>query len=514
MEHGTSPERRPSLEHRVLRSMIPGSRAGRSATGKALAAGLVALALVHLPLVIGYGILQRTDWGQIIATGVFPAPAFYTGWPLQYLRLMALSLFSLDLALWVALLMLLPLEDLGETVFHEARKRLRRRWLLTHAPLVPIAGFLVGARFFSEALALSGAGAAWFDPLTIASVHPAPAASWIRGEHMLMLSLMACFLIHLGLLAGLMRPLHWLRNMLLLLLAAAALTLIDHRLILPATDGGLLRSMTRARQEAERVCPEIRGRSALQTTEWLYDTFARTAADSPALRGLPAPMLPRSVVALPPLPLISETGLAVVLETGGSLGLAGGSELRVTGNSNVVSWTGISPCRDARVLKIDRGLKWKQVRPVIERAGSGPLQLAFQSMPQRRPRTLRPDAQPVLYLVRPGDQPPPGIPQTELPLGFAGPLRPPGRSLPPEQLRRIEPPRTDPYLRERPLDPLWQDALPLPLPPPEDTEGRTVLRVPGGAAWDDVLRGIAAAATGGSRRIYLVTRGSAQTGER
>ncbi|HHN74957.1 MAG TPA: hypothetical protein ENK10_06980, partial [Acidobacteria bacterium] len=177
--------------------------------------GAATLAMVFLPLVVGYALLQRLNWQQIVATGVYPASVFYAGFPLQIPRLLVLSLFAVDLAFWLGLLTLLPLDE-GDSVFIDARRRMRRRWLLAHAPVVPIAALLVGARLYAEALSLSGAGAAWFDAARLAGGGAPAAATWVHGESLLLVSLATCFLVHLALLAGLVRFGHWLRNMTLL----------------------------------------------------------------------------------------------------------------------------------------------------------------------------------------------------------------------------------------------------------------------------------------------------------
>ncbi|MDQ7087222.1 MAG: hypothetical protein Q9Q13_04875 [Acidobacteriota bacterium] len=387
--------------------------------------GALTLALTFLPLVTGYALLQRWNWQQIVATGIYPASVFYGGFPLQIPRLLVLSLFALDLAFWLSLWAVSPLGEGPRSVFVAARHRLRRRRLLAHAPLVPVGALIVGARLYAEALSLSGAGATWFEPARLAGGDTSPAASWVYGESLLLTSLAACFGVHLSLLAGLARPGCRLRNMLLLLAAAAGLTAVARTLVQPLADGGLTRAMNASLDRAEATCPTAASAEPIEAAARLYAIFIRTTADTPGLRRLPAAWLPPTTTALPPLPVISDSGLAVVLR-GDALpsgGERGGFEYRLRGDGTAIRWPGnVLPCPEARIFKGDRGLGWPRVLEAFGEIGEGPLTLAFRPAPLGRPLSLPGGPPLVLRLARQAAAGSANAPPPRLPLPFRRPL--------------------------------------------------------------------------------------------
>ncbi len=231
------------------------SRAPRAALRRALIAALLATLAIQLPLVVGYARIQSDAWTEMARRGIFPVPEYYGFLPLQGPRLVAMSLFAIDIGTWVALLTLLPLEGRMPGVFAEARRRLRRRWLLAHAPLAPLAAVLGGTRLFGEAMHESGAGAAWFVPGLLAVPGTPAAGLWVSVEQIVLFALSAAMLVHLTLLAGVVRPARWLRNTLLIAAAALLLALVSWWVVVPAADHGLSAATRAARAEGLEACP-------------------------------------------------------------------------------------------------------------------------------------------------------------------------------------------------------------------------------------------------------------------
>ncbi len=484
------------------RLLFPARQVPLPALRRALVIGAVSLVLVHLPLVAGYAAMQKLAWRQIVASGLFPAPDFYAAFPLQLPRLLLIALFSIDVATWMALLALLPLDKGQGNAFVEARRRGRRRWIIAHAPLYPVAAFMIGARMHGEALSLSGAGAAWFHGSTAAGT-PSAALAWVHGEHAILASLGLALIVHLALLAGPVRPARWLRNVGVMTGLAAALAAVDLYLIVPLVDGGLVRTMRQAQDELVVSCPEAEELEASKRAGVAFDVFVRTVADSPALKHSPAAALPHSVTALPPLPLVSQSGLPVELATGA---LASdeerpGRELRITGDGFFEAWP-TGTCANARVLKADRGLPWWRVREIVSGLAPGALQLAFRPAPIHRPRAL-PTRAPELHVTS-SRAVPEGVPAIPLPLEFITAPSLPIEPLASGTLVRAGADRENPFRRKEATDPLWQDSLPMVVAPPLDRRGRTALVVYENTPWDDVLRAIAAASLAGAREVYIV----------
>lgn len=477
------------------------SRAPAAVRRQAILAGLLALVAVHFPLVVLFARLQARSWSEMAAAAIFPSPGYYGFFPLQGLRLLIIVLFSLDVAVWVAMLSLLPLDPSGQVgPFESVRRRMRRRWLFIHAPLVPLAGFLAVARLYWITRFSSGAGGAWFVPGLSGAVGNHPALSWIRVEGWLLAGLALYLVTRLTLLTGLPRPKAWARHLFQVGVAVASLTLLNAFLVLPAADGGLSRAMSRARDAENRVCPGSFDQGEPERTEVLFDALVRTPADAPSLREMPQASLPHSVTALPPLPFVEGSGLSVILEGGTPPGLAAGLEIRVDGTGTPFALPLPSQCSKARVLKADRGLAWSSLLPVLRDIGPGPLQLAFRPAPLGRPLNASPG--PLrLVLARLSDLPP-GLEAVALPLPFHGRINesPPDWDL--AKLVRLASPRTNPFRREHPLDPLWQPILPLVFPPAVSPAGDVAFIVPAGLAWDDLLRALAS--TGEAKRVFLV----------
>jgi len=491
-----------------------GARAPRAALRRALIAALLATLAIQLPLVVGYARIQSDAWTEMARRGIYPVPEYYGFLPLQGPRLVAMSLFAIDIGTWVALLTLLPLEGRIPGVFAEARRRLRRRWLLAHAPLAPLAAVLGGTRLFGEAMHESGAGAAWFVPGLLAVPGTPAAELWVSVEQIVLFALSAAMLVHLTLLAGVVRPARWLRNTLLLAAAGLALALVSWWVVVPAADHGLSAATRAARDEAVRACPGVAPLAATARGAVLFEAFERTTADSPALRERPPYELPLEIAILPPLALPLAAGIAVDLSAraadapGRPDGLPGGSELTVDGDGGAIVLPLPGECGTTRVAKIDRITPWSAVVPLLQELGDGPLRLGYRAAPAGRP--LRPAAAasaPRLAVGVAGL--PPGVPRAKVPLPFGRKLAK-GTPLPDGEIgrwRRLRRERLLPHDREAPLDVVWRDALPPAAPPPLDAEGRVALVTPDDAAWDDVLRAIAAAARAGARTIYVVSPG-------
>ncbi|MCU0230051.1 MAG: hypothetical protein MUC67_01610 [Acidobacteria bacterium] len=491
------------------------TRAPRAARHRALIAALLATLAIQVPLVVGYARAQSDVWAEMARRGIHPVPEYYGFFPLQGPRLVAISLFAVDVGSWVALLMLLPLEVRVPDVFADARRRLRRRWLLAHAPLVPLAAVLGGTRLFGEAMRESGAGAAWFVPALLAVPGTPAAELWVRVEQIVLFALAAAMLVHLALLAGVVRPARWLRNTLVLAAASLALALASWWLLVPVADRGLSTAMRAAQAEALAACPGASPLSATARGAVLYQAFERTPADGPALRERPPYELPLEVATLPPLALPLAGGVAVDLaaRNGGPAGPAGlpaGHALTVDGDGGASVLPLPGECGATRVAKIDRIAPWSELAPLLHELGDGPLRLGYRAALTGRP--LRPlDAERAPRLVVDGAAPPAGVPRSRVPLPFGRTLTP-GTPLPEEEIGRwprLGRSRVLPHDRESELAVVWRDALPPAAPPAVDGEGRVALAVPPAAAWDDVLRAIAAATRAGARTIYVVASGSA-----
>jgi hypothetical protein len=491
-----------------------GARAPRAALRRALVAALFATLAIQLPLVVGYARVQSDAWTEMARRGIYPVPEYYGFLPLQGPRLAAMSLFAIDIGTWVALLTLLPLEGRVPGVFAEARRRLRRRWLLAHAPLAPLAAVLGGTRLFGEAMHESGAGAAWFVPVLLAVPGTPAAELWVRVEQIVLFALAAAMLVHLSLLAGVVRPARWLRNTLLIAAAGMALALASWWIVVPAADRGLSDAMRAARDEATLACPGVVPLSATARGAVLFQAFERTTADAPALRERPPYELPLEIASLPPLALPLAGGVAVDLSArpaqaqGRPAGLPGGCQLTVDGDGEASVLPLPDQCGATRVAKIDRIARWSSVVPLLQELGDGPLRLGYRAALTGRP--LRPLAAANAPRLAVGDVGlPPGVPRARVPLPFGRKLAK-GMLLPDEEIgrwRRLRSGRVLPHDREAALDVVWRDALPPAAPPPVDAEGRVALVTPDDAAWDDVLRAIAAAARAGARTIYVVPPG-------
>jgi hypothetical protein len=492
------------------------ARAPRAALRRALVAALLATLSIQLPLVVGYARVQSDAWTEMARRGIYPVPDYYGFLPLQGPRLVAMSLFAIDIGTWVALLTLLPLEGRGPGVFAEARRRLRRRWLLAHAPLAPLAAVLGGTRLFGEAMHESGAGAAWFVPAMLAVPGTPAAELWVQVEQIVLFALSAAMLVHLSLLAGIVRPARWLRNTLLMAAAGLALAFTCWWLVVPAADRGLSDAMRSARTEAVAACPGIAPLDATARGAVLFQAFERTTADAPALRERPPYELPLEIAALPPLALPLAGGVAIDLSARAAGrpfrpdGLPEGHELTVDGDGGATVLPLPDECGATRVAKIDRITRWSAVVPLLLELGDGPLRLGYRAAPAGRPlQPLTADRAPRLDVGV--TSLPPGVPRARVPLPFGRKLAK-GSALPGDEIgrwRRLRPGRSLPHDRETELDVVWRDALPPAAPPPVDAEGRVALVTPDDAAWDDVLRAITAAARAGARTIYVVSPGSA-----
>jgi hypothetical protein len=452
----------------------------------------VALVVLLVPLVVGYGHIQGVSFVQLSDYGFQPSPLYYGLFPLQGPRLLVLSLFALDVGTWIALFMMLPIDERGCNPYEAARRRLRRRWLWAHAPIVSIVAILVGARLHAYAVSSSGAGAVWFAPRALASGEGVTASAWIAGELVLLGALILCFGVHVSMLAGIVRPGRWLRNMAVALVSALGLTLVSYYGLLRASDGGLFAASNAAAAYAAEVCPGAEQLPLEERIRALYGTFSRTSVDSPALRDLPYALQPLTVTSLPPLALIGMSGIAVELVgVDGSLdALRPGQELRTdaTGKSFVSAGPGV--CLDARVLKMDRSLEWSVVRPLLDSTGPGRLHLAFRSASGQAvaASTSRP---PRLHLLRGNDPLPDDAPRTSLPLGFQ---TDPG---PAPSVPGGPAPRAEHAQRFRHV------SLPQVLAPRLSNDGSVALMVREDTPWDDVLRGLAAASLAGARDVYI-----------
>jgi hypothetical protein len=490
------------------------ARAPQAALRRAVVAALLATLAIQVPLAVGYARVQSDAWAEMARRGIYPVPEYYGFFPLQGPRLVAMSLFALDVGCWVALLTLLPLEGRPPGVFADARRRLRRRWLLAHAPLAPLAAVLGGTRLFGEAMHESGAGAAWFVPALLAVPGTPAAELWVQVEQIVLFALAAAMLVHLALLAGVVRPARWLRNTLLIAVAGLGLALFSWWVVVPAADRGLTAAMRGARAEAVEACPGAAALPATARGAVIYQAFERTTSDAPALRERPPYELPLEIASLPPLALPLAGGVAVELAArgeggaGGRDGLPAGHALTVDGDGGAIVLPLPGECGSTRVAKIDRIAPWSAVVPLLRELGDGPLRLGYRAALTGRP--LRPlDAGRAPRLVVGGLAVPAGVPRARVPLPFGRKLAE-GAPLPDGEAgrwRRLRPGRLLPHDRESELDVVWRDALPPAAPPPVDAEGRVALLVPDDAAWDDVLRAIAAAARAGARTIYLPSAG-------
>ena len=449
--------------------------------------------MLLVPLVVGYGHIQGVSWSQLSEFGFQPSPLYYGLFPLQGARLLVLSLFALDVGTWIALFMMLPIDERGCNVYEAARRRLRRRWLWAHAPIVSIVAILVGARLHAYAVSTSGAGAVWFAPRALSSGEGVTASAWIAGELVLLGALILCFGVHVSMLAGIVRPGRWLRNMTVALVSALGLTLVAYFGLLRASDGGLFAASGEAAAHARTLCPGAESLPLEERINALYATFARTSVDSPALRDLPYALQPLTVASLPPLSLIGMTGIAVDLvgDDGAIDALEAGQELRTdaTGESFVSAGPGV--CPDARVLKVDRSLEWRLVRPLLSSSGAGPLHLAFRSAASSQAIAAPGSPGPRLHLLERQDALPQNAPRTALPLGFQThlgeapevPVGPAPRAEHPPRFRHASPPQV--------------------LAPRLSNDGSVALMVREDTPWDDVLRGVAAASLAGARDVYI-----------
>jgi hypothetical protein len=463
---------------------------------RALLAGALAVLILFVPLTVGYAQLQQKSWQQMAAASVHPAPHYYAPSPLQAPRIAILALFAVDVGMWVALFLLVPLEQTPGHVFTTARRRLRRRWLYAHAPVISVVAMLTGARLHGLSLSSSGAGAAWFDPRLIATGHGFAPEVWSRGESLLLTSLAACFIVHISLLSGIGRAWHWLRNLLAAGLAAAALTALGTFVVLPRADGGLMRAAQQARAASAEACTAISQLTPVERAGEIFSAFARTGQASPAFQGAPYDELPETLAALPPLDFLLGPGVVVRWDGGAaSTGLLrGGGELRMGADGAVFEQPSSPLCADARVLKIDRSILWPAVRALLAELEDGPLHLAYRPAPHASPRALPAPPGPRLTVV-----------------GAAGasfgseschalPLRPADgtASFASEPRNRLAPRGAHPDAFARTLPP--RVAAPSP-----DPEGRTCLIASAETPWDDVLRAIAAAAASGSEEIVVAT---------
>lgn len=483
IERAPSPRRSPS----ILRAAAP-----RDAWKRALTAGALTLLALYVPLAWGYGYMQRSSWDEIAAAGLLVSPEFYAAFPLQIPRLFVLSLFAIGVATWSSLFLLLPLEDRYEGAFVAARRRLRRHWLWAHAPVIPIIVILLAARLHARALSTSGAGAALFAPDLAATGRGFAADVWIRGEHFVLGGLAVLLLMHLALLAGITRPLRWLRNMIGASVLAAVLAWIAFSVFVPLGDRGLSAVMDDARHEALRACPSLETLSLGERVAVVHSAFARTSADSPALRSLDYEQIPQTVSVPPALPFVSTVGFVAWLE--GAIDVTSpivrGTELRIAADGELTALPLPDACDAARVVKADRALAWGVLRPLLREAGAGVIHFAIRSEP-RELQGAPPAPGPRLVLVDAVDAPT-DIPRARVPLPLEGGA--------PVIVPFDQPsPRGD----HPPL--LGAHRPPLASVPEIDAHGRTLLVVADDAPWDDVLRAIASAAAGGAVEVYLAS---------
>ena len=494
----------------AMESPVP-ARAPRGARLLALLAGGTTVLVVALPLVAGYGAVLARLARQLAATGELPAPSWWTPWPLHAARLTVLLLFALDLGLWIALVGLLPLDDLPGAPFESLRRRLRRRWLLAMTPVYPVAAALAGARLLARAGSTCAAGAWWFLPGVLGRDHGEGARAWIAGERGILAFFAAAFLLHLLVLAGPSRPRRWLARVAAALAAGTVLLATGLAVVLPLVVGAPWQAAAVARRELLASFPGLADLDPIARDDLAWNAFARTAADGPAFRGRPPWTLPPEVVALPPAPLAGLDGIAVRLVVPGDPGQAPaamptGMEWRIPRDGATVPLPLPRPFHGTRVLKADRGLPWSRVAAAMTRIGPGPLRIGLRPAPCGPPRALPPGHAPALVIAT--GPLPAGGPRGTVPLPF-----PPGTVLPrtPDPPRphpgRARPGRRDPLVREQPLDVLWQQALPLPRAVPPGPSGLVRLAVPREAAWDDVARAIVAEVLAGARRVELYTVG-------
>ncbi len=488
-----------------MRDTRPG-RAPRGARQLALLAGGITVLVVALPLVAGYGGILAALAHQLAAVGECPAPSFWAPWPLHGTRIAILLMFALDLGLWIALLGLLPLEDVPGAPFLSLRRRLRRRWLLAMTPVYPVVAALAGARLLARAVSACGAGATWFLPGILGIDHGAGARAWIAGERGLLAFFAAAFLLHLLVLAGPSRPGRWLGRVAVLSAGGGVLLAAGIGLVLPVVVGAPFRAAATAREELLHAFPALADVDPIARDDLAWNAFVRTAADGPALRGRPPWALPPSVVALPPAPVAGLAGLPLRIAgpaepaTGGT-----GLEWRIPLEGPAVPLPLPRPFRPTRVLKADRALPWHRVRDHLLALGPGPLRVGLAPVPCGPPRAIPPGPAPVVVLRNghlPGDGPPTG----QLPLPFPqGTALPPGGTERAPWPGRVRPGRRDLFSRELPTDVLWQRALPLPVPVVPDENGTVRLAVPPVTPWDDVARALLAETLAGARRIELWT---------
>lgn len=476
-------------------------RAPAAVRRNAALAGFLVLIAVHVPLVILYARLQARTWLEMAAVGIFPAPGYYGFLPLQGLRLLILVLFSMDVAVWVAMLSLLPLDTSDEAGFFiNVRRRMRRSWLFIHAPLVSLAGFLAVCRLYWITSISSGVGAAWFVPGLASATLSNPALSWVRVERWLLAGLALYLFTRLAFLTGLPRPKAWARHLLQVSGAILSLTLLDAYLLVPLIDGGLSRTMARARKAEDRACPGTYELSGPSRIEILFDALVRTPADAPSLREMPQAGLPLSITALPPLPFVEGSGLPVVLEGEGKPGLPAGMEMRVDATGTPFTLPLPPQCGNTRVLKVDRALPWTLLKLLWRDLGPGPLRLAFRPAPLGSPKNAPQEG--ILLIQSDGKNLPPGTPLTPLPLPFAERISEATPDWDLDRLVRLPVQRTNPFRRQHPLDPLWQPVLPLAMPPPVSANGDLAFSVPSELPWDDLLRALAS--SGHAKRVFLV----------
>ena len=488
-----------------MRDAVPG-RAPRGARLLALLAGGITILVVALPLVAGYGGILATLARQLAAAGEFPAPSFWEPWPLHGTRIAILLMFALDLGLWIALLGLLPLEDVPGAPFLSLRRRLRRRWLLAMTPVYPVVAALAGARLLARAVTACGAGATWFLPGVLGIDHGAGARAWMAGERGLLAFFAAGFLLHLLVLAGPSRPARWFARIAILAAGGILLLLAGTGFLLPLVVGPPWQAAATARQEIRDAFPALSDLDPIDRDDLSWNAFVRTAADGPALRGRPPWALPPSVVALPPAPLAGLAGLPVRLAGPANRETApGGLEWRLPLEGPAVPLPLPRPFRAVRVLKADRALPWHRVRDHLLSLGPGPVRVGFAPVPCGPPRAIPPGTAPLL-VIRDGDPPPGGPPTGRIPLPF-----PEGTVLPADGMDRapwpgrVRPGRRNLFVRESPTDVLWQRALPLPVPVAPGEDGTVRLAVPAGAPWDDVARALLAETLVGARRIEAWT---------
>ncbi len=469
-------------------------RAPRGTRRRALLSAALSTAALQVPLALGYGFLLHYSWLQMLDDGIVPAVEFYAPFPLHWPRMFALALFSIDVGVWVALVALLPLSGPSGSVFEQTRRRLRRRWLIAHAPLVPLVAILIGSHLHARALISTGAGALFFDMRQVAT-GTRLAGAWSGTETLLLASLSAIFFVHVSLLAGITRPWPWLRNTALAVAGAWALALVSTAALLPLGSRGLLGATTEARRAVTEACPDLARAAIDERIAAAYSAFHRTSADSPAMRDWLPTDIPRTVVVLPPLPRLPAAGIPVSLEaaTGEPPGgeLQAGLERRVSRRGGPVDLPLPPACSRVRVLKIDRALLADAALDVLAAAGSGPLRLGYGPVPRDPPRAATPAPGPRLVVVSGGSpEIPPDVPRIVLPLADEPP--------PPEAFARRGAPRAgDP---DRARDPARGE----PAARAPDGAGRIVLVVEPAALWDDVLRVLAAEADAGAHTIWLV----------